>query len=321
VCSGAHQALRLLARVRQVRRAPMAVEGYGLFLHHELLADEGLRTVPLSLDDRGADIGALAAGPARTVLLTPAHQFPLGMALHAQRRAAVVDWARASGGLVVEDDYDGEFRYDREPVGALQGLDPERVVHLGSVSKSISPGLRLGWMVLPRHLVDEVLAVKGPWELTVTVLDQLTLADFLDSGGFDRHVRRMRHRYRRRRDELVATLAARAPHIEITGIAAGLHAVLELPRGTEESVVRAARRRDIVLTGLDRYRHPAYGPVESDGLVVGYGAPPAHGFGAALEALCAILPPVTAGPAPPGAPVPPPPKRRTRPGSSATTGR
>ncbi|MDT0344368.1 PLP-dependent aminotransferase family protein [Streptomyces sp. DSM 44938] len=302
VCSGAHQAMRLLARVRELRRAPLAVESYGLFLHQELFSAEGVRTVPLAVDELGADVGALADTGARSVLLTPAHQFPLGVPLHAERRAAVVDWARATGGLVLEDDYDGEFRYDREPVGALQGLDPERVVYLGSASKSLSPALRLGWMVLPGHLVDDVLAAKGPWELTAGSPDQLTLADFLDSGGFDRHVRRVRQRYRRRRDQLVATLAARAPHIRVTGIAAGLHAVLRLPPGTEEPVVREARRRGIALTGLGRYRHASFGPPLHDGLVVGYGTPPDHDFAAALDALCAILPPLNAGARRPSSP-------------------
>ncbi|MGK5533176.1 PLP-dependent aminotransferase family protein [Streptomyces sp. URMC 129] len=315
VCSGAHQALRLLAAVPRVRRAAMAVESYGLFLHHELLAAEGVRTVPVPVDERGADIGALAGSGARTALLTPAHQFPTGAPLHPARRAAVVDWARASGGLVVEDDYDGEFRYDREPVGALQGLDPERVVYVGSLSKSLSPGMRLGWMVLPGHLVDDVLAVKGSWELTVGCLDQLTLADFLDSGGFDRHVRRMRGRYRRRRDQLVATLAERAPHLRVTGIAAGLHAVLELPPDTEESVLERARRRGIALAGLGRFRHPAGVCPPADGLVVGYGGPPDHGLAAALDALCGILPPSISAVSPP----PGPPRRRRAP--SATSGR
>ncbi|NEC24572.1 aminotransferase class I/II-fold pyridoxal phosphate-dependent enzyme, partial [Streptomyces parvus] len=164
----------------------------------------------------------------RAVLLTPAHQFPTGGPLHPARRAAVVDWARATGGLVVEDDYDGEFRYDRQPVGAVQGLDPEHVVLVGSVSKSLSPALRIGWMVLPQRLVAPVVAAKGEREPFSSATEQLTLADFIESGAYDRQVRRMRQRHRRRRDQLVAALHARAPHVRVTGIAAGLHAVVEL---------------------------------------------------------------------------------------------
>ncbi|MDQ1039366.1 GntR family transcriptional regulator/MocR family aminotransferase [Streptomyces sp. V3I8] len=289
ICSGFAHALRLLFPA--VLRGPLAVESYGLAFHRELLTAAGVRTVPLALDEDGAQVGGLAGE--RAVLLTPAHQFPTGGPLHPVRRAAVVDWARARGGVVLEDDYDGEFRYDRKPVGALQGLDPERVVHLGSVSKSLSPALRLGWMVLPERYVDEVLAVKGAREAWAGVLDQLALADFVGSGSYDRHVRRMRQRYRGRRDRLVGTLAAHAPHVEVTGIAAGLHAVLRLPPGSESSTVEAAVRRGLALDGLAEFRHPEAPEAMTapDGLVVGYATPSEHAYGAALEALCAALPP------------------------------
>ncbi|MFK4184694.1 PLP-dependent aminotransferase family protein [Streptomyces sparsogenes] len=297
VCSGYAHALRLLAGTGALR-GRAAVEAYGLGFHRSLLAAAGVRTVPLPLDADGARTEELDSHPGvRTVLLTPAHQFPTGGPLHARRRAAAVDWARARGGLVLEDDYDGEFRYDRRPVGAVQGLDPDHVLYVGSVSKSLSPALRLGWMVLPDRLVDEVLAVKGDREGWVSALDQLTLADFIESGGYDRHIRRMRQRYRRRRDQLVATLAEHAPHIRVSGVAAGLHAVLELPRGTERSAVRAAAWQGLALEGLADYRHPdAEGP-HRDGLVVGYATPPDHSFAGALDALCRALPPDLAGPA------------------------
>ncbi|WP_413756699.1 PLP-dependent aminotransferase family protein [Streptomyces sp. MMBL 11-3] len=289
ICSGFAHALRLLFPA--VLRGPLAVESYGLPFHRELLAATGVRTVPLALDEDGARVGDL--GGERAVLLTPAHQFPTGGPLHPARRAAVVDWARARGGVVLEDDYDGEFRYDRKPVGAVQGLDPERVVHLGSVSKSLSPALRLGWMVLPARYVDGVLAAKGEREAWAGVLDQLALADFIGSGSYDRHVRRMRQRYRGRRDRLVEALAAHAPHVRVTGIAAGLHAVLELPPGSESSAVKAAVWQGLALDGLAEFRHPGATAAMTapDGLVVGYATPPEHAYGAALEALCAALPP------------------------------
>ncbi|MFE9168519.1 PLP-dependent aminotransferase family protein [Streptomyces kebangsaanensis] len=295
VCSGVAHALRLLFGGR-VLRGPLAVESYGLAFHRSLLKEASVRTVPLPLDERGARTDELESlNGIRAALLTPAHQFPTGGPLHPRRRVSAVDWARTRGGLILEDDYDGEFRYDREPVGAVQGLDPERVVYIGSLSKSLSPALRLGWMVLPEHLLAPVLAAKGDREAWASVVDQLTLADFIDSGHYDRHIRRMRQRYRTRRDRLVAALAAGAPHITPAGIAAGLHAVLRLPPGTERSAVEAAASRSIALDGLAGFRHPAATMPAHDGLVIGYATPPDHGYGPALEALCRILPPAPAG--------------------------
>ncbi|MBV7699027.1 PLP-dependent aminotransferase family protein [Streptomyces sp. TRM70350] len=222
------------------------------------------------------------------MLLTPAHQFPMGVALRPARRAAVVDWARRTGGLILEDDYDGEFRYDRQPVGALQDLDPDHVVYLGTASKSLAPGLRLAWMVLPPSLVPDVMRHAGG--SATGALEQLTLAEFLTSGAYDRHVRAARLRYRRRRDDLVAALAEHAPDVRATGIAAGLHAVLQLPPGTEQPVVRAATWQGVAVHGLSRYRHPAAGAQHLDALVVGYGTPPDHAWTGTLEALCKALP-------------------------------
>ncbi|WP_098021962.1 aminotransferase-like domain-containing protein, partial [Streptomyces sp. wa1071] len=291
ICSGFAHGLTLLGRVlrrREVR--DVAVESYGLDVHRDLLTDAGLRTPCLPLDEHGSRTGEPAAlRGAGAVLLTPAHQFPTGVPLHPDRRAAAVDWARSTGGLILEDDYDGEFRYDRQPVGALQGLDPERVVHLGTASKSLAPGLRLGWMVLPRSLVGEVVAAKGVSDWTSGSPDQLTLAEFIASGAYDRHVRSMRLRYRRRRDQLVAALAERAPGIEVSGIAAGLHAVLELPAGAERSVIQAAAFQGLALDGLARYRHPD-APAARDALVIGYGSPSESAWAGALDALCRVLP-------------------------------
>ncbi|MFL6123319.1 PLP-dependent aminotransferase family protein [Actinophytocola sp.] len=288
VCSGVAHALRLLFGGR-VLRGPLAVESYGLAFHRGILDTAAVRTVPLPLDDRGARTDELGDG-VRAALLTPAHQFPTGGPLHARRRVSAVDWARTRGGLILEDDYDGEFRYDREPVGAVQGLDPDRVIYLGSLSKSLSPALRLGWLVLPEHLVTPVLTAKGEREAWASVVDQLTLAEFIGSGHYDRHIRRMRQHYRTRRDRLLDTLAANAPHITSTGIAAGLHAVLRLPPGTEASTVDAAAAHAIALDGLAAFRHPDATMPGHDGLVIGYSTPPDHSYGPALEALSRILP-------------------------------
>ncbi|WP_353944309.1 PLP-dependent aminotransferase family protein [Streptomyces sp. HUAS MG91] len=290
ICSGFAHGLMLLGEVLRGRGVTdVAVESYGLPPHWLILNRAGLRTRPLPLDQLGTAVAEL--GSAGAVLLTPAHQFPMGDPLQPDRRAAVVDWARRTGGLVIEDDYDGEFRYDRQPVGALQGLDPHRVVYLGTTSKSLAPGLRLGWMVLPPGLADEVAAAKGVSDWSCGVLDQLTLAEFLNSGAYDRHLRGARLRYRRRRDQLVAALAERAPSVRVTGIAAGLHAVLPLAPGTEDSVVRAAAWQGLGVVGLSSYRHAdASGADPLDALVVGYGTPPDHGWGGALDALCRVLP-------------------------------
>ncbi|MDQ1036612.1 GntR family transcriptional regulator/MocR family aminotransferase [Streptomyces sp. V3I8] len=303
VCSGFVHGLTLLGSVLRRRGArTLAVESYGLDVHWDLIERAGLESVPLSFDELGTRTDELTAtgpggGPAAegpdgavgAVLLTPAHQFPMGVPLHPDRRAAVVDWARRTGGLILEDDYDGEFRYDRQPVGALQGLDPDRVVYFGTASKSLAPGLRLGWLALPPDLVPEVVAAKGGADWSCGVLDQLTLAEFITSGAYDRHVRASRLRYRRRRDQLVSALAAGAPSVTATGIAAGLHAVLRLPPGTEQAVVRAAAWHGLAVQGLAGHRHPAATPPPLDALVVGYGTPSDSGWPGALEALCGAL--------------------------------
>ncbi|MFB9637170.1 MocR-like pyridoxine biosynthesis transcription factor PdxR [Streptomyces spiralis] len=296
ICSGFHHGLALMARALRVRRAgAVAVEAYGLGLYRDLLRNAGLHTPPLYVDEHGGRIDDLARLPGvGAVLLTPAHQYPTGVALCPERRTAAVDWARATGGLILEDDYDGEFRYDRQPVGALQGLDPQRVVYFGSVSKSLAPGLRLGWTVLPEELIREIVTAKGHGDYMTSALEQLTLAEFIASGAYDRHVRSMRLRYRRRRDQLVEVLRQRAPGIRVTGMAAGLQTVLELPRGTESSVVQAAARQGLAIRGLTQFRYETedcgWQLPERDALVFNYAAPSASAWSSALDALCTVLP-------------------------------
>ncbi|MFI8503744.1 PLP-dependent aminotransferase family protein [Streptomyces sp. NPDC085524] len=285
ICSGFANGLRLLASVRP---RDWAVEAYGLPFHHRILDTAGVRAHPLPIDEDGARTTELPAR-ARTLLLTPAHQFPTGGHLLPARRAAAVEWARSTGGVIVEDDYDGEFRYDRKPVGAVQGLAPEHVVYAGSLSKSLSPAIRLGWLALPDHLLDEVLAAKGQRESWASALDQLALADFIECGAYDRHVRRMRKRYRQRRDQLLAALAAHAPHLRPTGIAAGLHAVVELPPGREAPTLAAAHAAGLALDGLSSYHHPSAPAPPREGLVIGYAAPPDTAFTRALTTLTEVL--------------------------------
>jgi GntR family transcriptional regulator/MocR family aminotransferase len=295
ICSGFHHGLMLMAQVLQARRVrAVAVESYGFDAYRDLLAAAGLRTPPVYVDECGARtddlVGMRGVG---AVLLTPAHQYPTGVELRPDRRATAIGWARATGGLILEDDYDGEFRYDRQPVGALQGLDPDRVVYFGSVSKSLAPGLRLAWMILPEELVPDVVNAKGIVD-AASSLEQLTLAEFIGSGAYDRHVRSMRLRYRIRRDQLVAVLAKRAPRVRVSGMAAGLQAVLELPRGTENSVVQAAAHQGLAISGMQEFRYEEHGGgwrlPEQDALVVGYAAPSDSAWAGALETLCKVLP-------------------------------
>jgi GntR family transcriptional regulator/MocR family aminotransferase len=243
VTAGITQAIALLAaalRRRGARRVLVEEPGFGQ--HRTLLEREGLEPVPVEVDDGGLRTDALP--PAAAALVTPAHQMPTGAVLRPERRGALLDWAAANDAIVLEDDYDGEYRYDREPLGALQGLGPGRVVYLGSTSKTLAPALRLGWMVVPGDLAGELADDRGWADGGSPVLDQLTLATFIERGELDRHLRRMRLRYRRRRDALIAALARHLPEAEIGGVAAGLHVAVGLPPGTDVDAIsaRAAER-------------------------------------------------------------------------------
>jgi GntR family transcriptional regulator/MocR family aminotransferase len=286
ICAGTRHAVEILGRALG---GPFAVEAYGLFLFRDALAAMGVATAPIGVDDHGAVISDLDRVSATAALLTPAHHFPHGVPLHPARRTAIVEWAHRTGGYLLEDDYDGEFRYDRQPVGAVQGLDPDRVVYLGSASKSLSPALRIGWMVLPDDLVDRVVAALGGQQFYVNAIAQLTMADFVATGMYDKHIRRARLAYRRRRDRLVEALAPF--DVGISGMSAGLHLMLTLPDGTEGEVLRRAGEAGIGLSGLALLRHPDAAPAtpRTDGIVVSFGTPAEHAFAAAVDALCGVL--------------------------------
>jgi GntR family transcriptional regulator / MocR family aminotransferase len=283
ICAGFTHGLAGISRaLRSAGANTLAVEAYGHRVHRDIAAAQGLRPRPLPVDGMGAVISQAAGADA--VLLTPAHQFPLGVTLHPRRRREVADW----GGVVIEDDYDGEFRYDRQPVGALQTLAPDHVIYAGTASKSLAPSLRLGWLVVPPRLLDAVTAglAAGP-----SALDQLTLAEFITSGGYDRQIRRARLAYRRRRDRLAAAL--RRQGLQVTGIAAGLHALLEFSRtDVERAVVARASEHGLAIEGLEHFRAGAGPPAGGGraGLVIGYGRPPEHAYTTALARLCAVLP-------------------------------
>ena len=287
ICSGFTQGFRLLCETLRARGArKLAIERYIQPATADAARACGMRLATVDVDNEGAAVDQL--GSADAALLTPAHQFPIGAPLVARRRVIVVEWALASGGLIIEDDYDGEFRYDRHPLGALQALAPQRVVYAGTASKTLAPGLRLGWLVLPTELIDDVVAAKALADRNSSAIDQLTLAEFIASGAYDRHIRRSRLIYRRRRDRLVVALRRHAPQVRISGIAAGLHALVELPGGIrEEDVVADAAARGLSVQGLGAYAHGTH--THPPALVVGYAKPPEHAFTAALARLAAVL--------------------------------
>jgi GntR family transcriptional regulator/MocR family aminotransferase len=258
---------------------------HGHRAHHDLIARSGLAVTTVPVDGCGAVVDAL--GEAAAVVLTPAHQFPMGVVLDPARRRQALRWAAANGAILLEDDYDGEFRYDRQAVGAMQSLAPDQVVYAGTVSKSLAPGLRMGWLALPAALLDDLVDVKRIAGAHTSAVDQLTLAELITSGAYDRQIRRSRLVYRRRRDRLVEVLAKYAPTVATSGIAAGLHVLAHLPGRAEEDVIAVAARHGLVVDGLGAFTAP--GHEHPPALVIGYATPPDHAYTAALARLDAVL--------------------------------
>jgi GntR family transcriptional regulator/MocR family aminotransferase len=229
----------------------IALEQPGWLGMGETAAAAGLRLLPLEVDEEGLSVERLQGEQVDAVALAPAHQYPTGAVLSAARRTALTAWAEEHDALIVEDDYDAEYRYDRHPIGSLQGLAPEHVVYGGSTSKTLAPAVRLGWMVLPERLVQPVTEIHRKRGGGPSALLQFALADLIERGDIDRHLRRQRRFYKRQRDALLATIAAELPEVSVRGAAAGLYVVLDLPEHLDEqAVIAAARSRGIVLEGL-----------------------------------------------------------------------
>jgi len=272
VCGGAAQGFALLARA--ISGARIAVEDPGLPLHRAILSAHGALLVALPVDGDGARVQELAGlggsgRPIDAVLVTPAHQSPTGVGLASSRRAALLAWAAETDGLIIEDDYDAEYRYDRAPLGAMQGLAPDRVVYMGTVSKTLAPALRLGWLVLPPRLVEPVITQKVLLDHGCPTIEQLALARLFESGAYDRHLRRARRRYQARRDALVRSVARHLPDARVTGLAAGLHAIVRLAEPVDGiELVRAAARNSVGVYPLG-YGYMEVKPIH-DGLVLGY---------------------------------------------------
>ena len=271
ICGGFTQGLALtLAALRATGATSVAVEDPGHLDMPILVRRASMEPVFVPVDDRGLVVDALARTDATVVIVTPAHQTPTGVVLTPERRLTLLQWAEQVGGVVIEDDYDSEFRYDKQPVGSLQGLAADRVVSVGSVSKSLAPAIRLGWVLAPRHLKARIAEEKYRSDRGSPTLDQLALARLMESGRFDRHLRQMRSVYAARRRALVEAIGEAAPVLELRGLAAGFHAVAYLPEGANEvEIVEAAAQRSVGLQGLGRYRSPnGEGP---PGIVFGFG--------------------------------------------------
>ncbi len=284
ICAGYGQGISVLAKVLLERGASeMAFEDPSLRVFRDFAERAGQHVVGVGVDEHGISVSDVDSP---TVVVTPAHQWPLGVTLSPDRRARLARWAHRSGSLVIEDDYDGEFRFDRQPVGALQALAPERVIYAGTASKTLAPGLRLGWLVLPETLVRPVRAALAEAGARGRALEQLVLAELLNNGEYDKHVRRCRNTYRSRRDRLLRALP---DSLWPAGIAAGLHMVLMLPEdGPDERAVRAsARRRSVAVDTLGPHWMGTVEPKQ--GIIIGYAAPAEHAFAPAVKALLAAV--------------------------------
>ncbi len=288
VTAGFQQALRLFcAIVRDRGGKRIAIEDPGFPVFGWTIEAERLEVVPVPIDDDGIDVEALAAADPDAALVTPAHALPTGAVLAPERRRALVAWARERGALVLEDDYDAELRYDRGAAGALQGLAPEVVVLAGTVSKTLAPALRLGWLLLPGELVAPAVVGRASADSGGPRIEEWALADLLASGAFERHLRVVRQRYREKRALLLAELAVALPAARVRGVAAGLHALLELPPGSDErAVVAACDEAGVHLQGLaDFTRVHRGGPA----LVLGYGLPGERALREAVAVIAAAV--------------------------------
>jgi GntR family transcriptional regulator/MocR family aminotransferase len=288
VTAGFQQGLRIFCGiVRERGGSRIAVEDPGYPLAGWTAEAERLEVVPIPVDDDGIDVGALAAADPDAVVVTPAHSLPLGAVLAPARRRALVTWAREREALVLEDDYDAELRYDRGPAGALQGLAPEVVVLAGTVSKTLAPALRLGWLLLPAELVGAAVVARAGADGGGQRIEEWALADLISSGGFDRHLRGARARYRAKRAALLAALATELPQARVRGVAAGLHALLELPAEVEEAaVVAACVERGVHPQGLAAFTR---GQRRPPGLVLGYGLPSERQLREAVAVIAAAV--------------------------------
>jgi GntR family transcriptional regulator/MocR family aminotransferase len=289
IVSGSQMALQITALSLLGRGSTVCIEEPGYPGAHAALTCGGARIVPVAVDDEGIDVDALAAKgrKVRAVYVTPSHQYPLGVSMTASRRLALLDWARRTGAWIIEDDYDSEYRYASRPLGALQGIDASRVIYIGTFSKVLFPSLRLGYVVVPRSLIDDFTNHRESIDLFSPVLEQAVLAEFLRDGHFGRHLRRMRALYEKRRDALVRGLREHAQELVPHNSDAGLHVSTFLPEGIDDRViVREAARRGIESTALSTCY---VGDHPRSGLVLGFGGASERRIIAACKTLGEVL--------------------------------
>jgi len=247
-------------------------------------ARAGLEPVLIGVDQAGTRIDQLERANVDAVVLTPAHQHPTGVVLTGERRTALLAWLRASDAIAIEDDYDAEYRYDRSAIGALQGLDPDHVIYAGSTSKTLAPALRIGWLVVPPALRQAVSHEKLLADRGTARIEQHAFADFLTRGELDRHLRRMRARYRGRRDALVDALAQALPEAAVLGVAAGLHVTVQLPDSdNEQAIQEEAHDRRVELETMNDYRPGTRGRPPT--LLLGYAQMPEPAIRAGVHEL------------------------------------
>ncbi|HEV3357313.1 MAG TPA: PLP-dependent aminotransferase family protein [Pseudonocardiaceae bacterium] len=285
IVNGVAQTLSLLAHVLLARGTPaIGVEEPGSFGARDLLRYQQMKVTPIPVDDLGIDTDALIESGVDSVLVTPAHQMPTGVVLAAARRRALLDWA-AEGGLVIEDDYDAEHRYDRAPVCALHALAPDRIVYTGSVSKTLAPALRLGWLLAPPPLRAELIGAKYYTDITSQSLGQFVVAELMTSGAVDKHLRLTRIRHRRRRNAVLDALAEYFPGARVHGVAAGLHLLVSLPELADDTeFAKHALAEGVAVHPLSWYRINAGEP----GLVIGYAASPPDQLREAIRRLSCL---------------------------------
>jgi GntR family transcriptional regulator/MocR family aminotransferase len=286
--SGFEQARAIMARVLKRRGVTeLALEDPG-YHDRQIWLAAGLNLIPIPVDHDGIDVAALAGSNAQAVLVTPAHQSPTGVVMSGPRRLALARWLRDNNAVAVEDDYDAEFRYDRAPVGALQGLAPDHVVYAGTTSKTLAPALRLGWMVVPPELLPALEDELRLMDCGRGRIEQFALAHFLDCGDYDRHLRKTRVLYRNRREALLAAIAAVWPDVTIGGVSAGLHATVRFPRRLDETaVIETANRRGIGLSFLRRHYLGA-APDEST-MLLSYASMPESALRTTLRTLATLV--------------------------------
>jgi GntR family transcriptional regulator/MocR family aminotransferase len=302
IVNGIQEGMNVVSRLFIASGTPVAIENPSYQGAAAVFESHGAQLIPVAVDRDGIDPAKLPESGAALLYLTASHQYPTGATLTLERRFAALSWARRSGTYIVEDDYDSDFRYDGPPLTAIAGLDGEdAVIYMGTFSKSIGAGLRVGYLVLPRDLVEPAIRIKSLLNNGHNWLDQAVLAEFIRTGAFARHLQRIRKLYRVRRDTLLAALRQHFGPVQITGELGGMHVMWHLPKRlpTAIAVEDIARHQGIGVYSLGSGAAHLIGdvPCAERGLIIGYTALPermiAKGIARLAKALTASEPKTT----------------------------